>query len=406
MEKKYTQNCYFITMLKPPVFIDFKANKSKSHVNSKKKGDFVMTTSGIDIGVFKGTPLYALANNANVNGGKTLTASEFIIFEQQMKNLGMTFEEFGLRVAPPEQEGASAKETRKNHEQAGTELQKAYRSQFGKAGVQTAQTAETRADATVKTAYDMFRYEHKDTNFTPKSLGARPQFTDAQYKDNVTQYAVDLNTWANNVKTEYIEATRMSNEQLAQMVMNNDNKNTERLSDENSKYARAILEAVADGTAEVINEVQLSEKNVMKTIRDAEGHIVKIIQNAQDEIIGEVKYEGAWTRFNDDNNAKGIHHHIDYAEDEIIDADKKTTKRAVHEIKSHTTQLSKEEQKQAENLQKEIVKILKTQPTKESIALDILKGNGILLAKGALISVIGALGLPLVALKSLLDALR
>ena len=252
---------------------------------------------GISINEFYGTPLFALANNANVNGGTTLTKFEFAILQQQMKNLGFTFEEYGLDISSFDFEQKSAKATRDTISQAGSELQKAYKKQFGsKNGVSAAQTAETKADSVIKTALDMYKSEHADIMFTPKALGARPQFTEPHYKNNPTAYAMDLNDWANKVKAEYINAAKLSNEALTAMIIDNNNKNTAFLGSNLVALANTILQEVEDGTAEVLKTVNNAEGNIVKTIKSAEGHVVNVVLNSANRVIGVVKEESVKTR--------------------------------------------------------------------------------------------------------------
>ena len=251
----------------------------------------------VSIQQFYGTPLLALAQNANVNGGETLTRVEFAIMQQQMKNLGMTFEDYGLALASSDLEGNSSKETRKNIDDLGSDLNKAYKKQFGsKNNVNVAQTAELKADAIIKTALDMFNSEHPDVLFTPKSLGARPQFTQPQYKDKPSVYAMDLSDWANTVKMEYINATKLSNEALAAMIIDNNNENTALLSAEMLAYTNALLEEIENGTAQILSTVKDAEGNIIKTIRNAEGHIIKVVQDSANNVIRVVKEEGVRTR--------------------------------------------------------------------------------------------------------------
>lgn len=251
----------------------------------------------VSIKQFNGTPLYALAQNANVNGGDTLTKVEFAIMQQQMKNLGLTFEEYGLKISSADLEGENSKRTRSNILEVGNDLNKAYKKQFGsKNGVVVAQTAELKADAIIKTALDMFNSEHPDIIFTPKSLGARPQFTQPKYKDNPSIYAMDLSDWASTVKMEYINATKLSNEALAALIIDNSNANTALLSAEMLAYANELLEAIEDGTAQVINTVKDAEGNIIKTVRNAEGHIVRVVQDSANRVIKVVKEEGVKTR--------------------------------------------------------------------------------------------------------------
>ena len=251
----------------------------------------------VSIKQFGGTPLLALAQNANVNGGETLTKLEFAIMQQQMKNLGMTFEDYGLVVTSSDLEGANSKETRKNVDILGSDLNKAYKKQFGsKNNVNVVQTAELKADAIIKTALDMFQSEHPDIVFTPKSLGTRPQFTQPQYKDKPTTYVMDLSEWANTVKMEYINATKLSNEALAAMIIDNNNEQTAILSAELLAYANTILEEIENGTAEILSSVKDVEGNIIKTVRNAEGHIVRVVQDSANKVIKVVKEESVKTR--------------------------------------------------------------------------------------------------------------
>ena len=50
--------------------------------------------------------------------------------QQQMKNLGMTFEEYGLKIVSEDLEVGTSKQTRNNIAQTGNELNKAYKKQF------------------------------------------------------------------------------------------------------------------------------------------------------------------------------------------------------------------------------------------------------------------------------------
>jgi len=308
--------------------------------------------TGIEIRKFYGTPLFALANNANVNGGKTLTKLELAIMQKQMKNLGMTFEDFGLLVVPEELEGEKAKETRANVSEVGTELNKAYKKQFGsKNDVAVAQMAEVKADAIIKTALDMFNSEHSDVTFSPKSLGARPQFTQPQYKNNAALYAMDLSDWATSVKDEYINASKLSNEALASMIMENDNDNTAILSAEITAYGATILEQVEQGTAEIIKTVKVSANRIVKTIRDAEGHIVQVVQDNANKVIDVVAEEGRHTR----NTVREVGADIinDNREQHAITRDqiaeegartRNTVKGEAHRTRMYTKQKAKETQ--------------------------------------------------------------
>ena len=46
--------------------------------------------AGFDISQLQGTPLYQLAKNANVYGGKTLSKTEMVFFQQQCREFFRT----------------------------------------------------------------------------------------------------------------------------------------------------------------------------------------------------------------------------------------------------------------------------------------------------------------------------
>ncbi len=305
----------------------------------------------IEIARFNGTPLLALANNANVNGGKTLTKVEFAIMQQQMKNLGMSFEDYGLQIVSNDFQGENAKGTRNNVAEVGTELNKAYKKQFGAKNIAAVKLAEVKADSIVKTALDMFKSEHADVVFVPKSLSARPLFTNPAYLNNSTLYAVELTDWANTVKAEYINASKLSNEALAAMIISNDNANTFELSAELSAFGAAILEQVAKGTATIIDTVNVSANRIEKTIRDAEGHIVKVVQDSAGNVIDVVKEEGIKTRNTvrdvgaDVINDNRVQHTItrDRVAEEGADT-RNTTKQEAQKSRMYTKQKAEETQ--------------------------------------------------------------
>lgn len=247
-------------------------------------------SNGFSIDALRGTPLYALAQNANVHGGGTLDSAEMFAFQQQMQNMGWTPEQFGLAVETTDNSGETAKETRKNMQKAGKDLEKSYKTQFGKQGAEAAQTAEQRADAVVKTAYDMFKYEHGNAMFIPQSLGARPKYTNAQYMDDVSRYSADLMQWANDVKQEYINATKMTNAELAALIINNDNNNT-----------REVLINDNINTGRLSDKIDESTKEINKNV-DSEGAATRAT----------VRNEAAKTRENDNINTAGLHDHIAY----------------------------------------------------------------------------------------------
>lgn len=235
-------------------------------------------SNGFSIEQVKGTPLYALAQNANVNGGSTLDAQEMAMFQSQMKDMGWTPEQFGLAIETTENAGETAKQTRKNIEEAGKDLEKSYKSQFGKQGAQAAEKAEQRAASVVRTAYDMFNSEHPNSNFVPKQLGARPKFTAPEYKDDASTYAADMLVWANNVKTEYMNATKMSNEQLAAIIIQNDNNNAKDIIINNN--------ITAD---QVTNEVHKAANSVKNTVHNEANKTRKAVYSESDAIRDDIQ---------------------------------------------------------------------------------------------------------------------
>ena len=70
--------------------------------------------AGYDINLLKGTPLYDLARNANVYGGKTLSKTEMVFFQQQCREMGFDPAKYGLEVETEDLEGADFKETQKS----------------------------------------------------------------------------------------------------------------------------------------------------------------------------------------------------------------------------------------------------------------------------------------------------
>ncbi len=274
--------------------------------------------AGFSIETLKGTPLYALAQNANVSGGDTLDAAEMQVFQSQMKNMGWTPEQFGLAVETTDKAGETAKETRKNMEQAGKDLEKSYKAQFGKQGAEAAQTAEQRADAIVKTAYDMFNYEHVGVVFTPQSLGTRPKYTAPEYRDDVARYSGDLMMWANSVKQEYINATKMTNEQLTALIIKNDNNN-----------ARDVMINDNINADQLSNKIDASTEEINRNV-DSEGARTRAT----------VRQEGEMTRLNDDINTQSVHNHI-YSDGEYTRA---TVENEAADVKKHVSNENKQTQ--------------------------------------------------------------
>lgn len=296
--------------------------------------------AGYDIAQLKGTPLYDLARNANVYGGKTLSKTEMVFFQQQCREMGFDPAKYGLEVETEDLEGADFKETQKAQKNLTNSIDQAYQGQFGKKNnaVQVAKDAETRAYSIIYTAKEAFVRNHGDVNFTPEYLGQRPNFMAPEYKDNLTKYVSDLNAWGNKVAEQYRNANNMTNEQLADKIMANDNKNTQMIIDNDEADAALrtaltlgvgteLAEKMDDITQTIINEVKAGAR-VIKAIKTAEGdtiHVVKtedghtraVITNAKNQIIGVTREEDFITRLLEFNNTVGLHEHMDVATDDI-----------------------------------------------------------------------------------------
>ena len=264
-----------------------------------------MTGPEIEISRFKGTAFYDIAVKSNINGGKTLTGVEIQLFENATEGLGVALEDYGLQVSQGDE--LTAKQARKNVKTEGKELDKLYKAQFGNEGKQAVESSEERALGIIETAKMSFERNHRGIEFTPDEVGNRPMFTEAKYKGKPTKYAADLVGWAKDVAASYDLHDKMSNEDLAALIIKNDNANTRdimindninaaQLSNEMLQLGNQLLQAVEEGKAEIINTVKESENRVVRTIRSAEGHIVNVVQNAAGQIIGVVHAEGAMTR--------------------------------------------------------------------------------------------------------------
>ena len=291
--------------------------------------------NGFSIDALRGTPLYALAQNANVNGGGTLDAAEMFAFQQQMQNMGWTPEQFGLAVETTDNVGETAKDTRKDMQKAGKDLERSYRTQFGKQGADAAQTAEQRADAVVKTAYEMFKYEHGNTMFIPQSLGARPKYTNPQYMDDVSRYSADLIQWANDVKQEYINATKMTNEQLAALIMQNDNNNARDIMINDNINAGQLSDKIDESTKEINQNV------------DSEGAATRAT----------VRKEGEQTRNEMYSEMTGLHNHLDEVENREIKRDVRAEWNAIDRAKEIQDTVTNEGDKTRAKIDEESQKI-------------------------------------------------
>lgn len=262
--------------------------------------------AGFDISQLQGTPLYQLAKNANVYGGKTLSKTEMVFFQQQCREMGFSPEQYGLEIIPEDIEGENYKETRKNQEKLTNSIRDAYKGQFGKKNnaIETAQGAETKAYAIIHTAKEAFTKAHgENLDFVPDDLGHRPNFMDPQYKDNLTKYVTDLNVWAGRVAEDYRNAADMTSKDLAEMVMRNDDKNAAMNAGVTVAVGEAVMnnldelqKQVADGTAQIIKEVKIQGNATRVTVKDAEGKVIDAIRTAEGHIISETQWQNWYTR--------------------------------------------------------------------------------------------------------------
>ena len=262
--------------------------------------------AGFDIAQLKGTPLYELAKNANVYGGRSLSKTEMVFFQQQCKEMGFDPEKYGLEIIPEDIEGENFKETKKNMERITDSINDAYKSQFGKKNnaVATAKDAETKAYAIINTAKEGFSKAHgDDNNFIPDSLGQRPNFMDPQYKDNLTKYVTDLNVWANKVAEQYRNAADMTNQDLAAMIMQNDDANaalnaqvTVAVGESLAENMQELQKQLTEGKAEIIKEVQIQGGATRVAIKNAEGEIINAVRTAEGHLMSEIQWQGFITR--------------------------------------------------------------------------------------------------------------
>lgn len=262
--------------------------------------------AGFDISQLQGTPLYQLAKNANVYGGKTLSKTEMVFFQQQCREMGFSPEQYGLEIIPEDIEGENYKETRKNQEKLTNSIRDAYKGQFGKKNnaIETAQGAETKAYAIIHTAKEAFTKAHgENLDFVPDDLGHRPNFMDPQYKDNLTKYVTDLNVWAGRVAEDYRNAADMTSKDLAEMVMRNDDKNAAMNAGVTVAVGEAVMnnldelqKQIADGTAQIIKEVKIQGNATRVTVKDAEGKVIDAIRTAEGHIISETQWQNWYTR--------------------------------------------------------------------------------------------------------------
>lgn len=263
--------------------------------------------AGFDISQLKGTPLYALAKNANVYGGKTLSKTEMVFFQQQCKEMGFEPEKFGLEIVTEDIEGENFKETRKNQEKLTDSINDAYKSQFGRKNnaVDTAKGSETKAYAIINTAKEAFTKAHGDNNnFIPDSLGQRPNFMDPQYKDNLTKYVTDLNVWANKVAEQYRNAADMTSQDLAAMIMQNDDANAEMNAGVTVTVGEAVMKnmeelqkQLADGTAQIIKEVQIQGGATRVAIKNAKGEIIEAVKTSEGNLMSEIQWQNWYNRY-------------------------------------------------------------------------------------------------------------
>jgi hypothetical protein len=260
-----------------------------------------MAGVGFDIAQLKGTPLYQLAKNANIYGGETLSKTEMVFFKQQCREMGFNPEDYGLNIVSEDVEGETYKETIKNQENLNKSITNSFKTQFGqKNAYEVAQQAETKAYAMILTAKDAFINAHgKQLQFTPEALGNKPNPMDTKYSKNMTQYVADLNGWAKDVAKNYTDASHLTNEQLAALIMKNDDRNAQMNAAATVAVGEAVIENddlnsahlekhIQDNTTKIIKEVRNDGQKTRATITAAEGKITDAIGKAEDNITDKV----------------------------------------------------------------------------------------------------------------------
>jgi hypothetical protein len=258
-------------------------------------------SNGVSISQFAGTPLYALAQNANINGGATLTDTEMVLFQQQCKQMGFNPEDYGLSVITQDLEGANAKETSKNVANLNKSISSSYKKQFGqKNAYEVAQQAETKAYAIIRTAKNAFESNHQNIGFTPHDLSNKPNPMDSEYANNMTAYVTDLNVWASRVADQYAKADSKTNTQLAEEIIQNTNANGQMNARVTAAVGEAVIanlsKAIEEGTATIVKEVKIQGGATRVAIKNAEGQIISAVRTAEGELMSEVRFQGLLDR--------------------------------------------------------------------------------------------------------------
>ena len=254
--------------------------------------------AGYDINLLKGTPLYDLARNANVYGGKTLSKTEMVFFQQQCREMGFDPAKYGLEVETEDLEGANFKETQKSQKNLANAIDQAYQGQFGKKNnaVQVAKDAETRAYSIINTAKEAFTRNHGETKFAPESLGLRPNFMAPEYKGNLTKYVSDLNAWGQKVTEQYRNADAMTNEELAQLIMANDDRNAEMNVNVTNEVGEQVTETIKDEAKDVKDAVHQEGEETRSAVAQ-EGELTRSTVHQEGEATrSAVHQEGEATR--------------------------------------------------------------------------------------------------------------
>ena len=266
--------------------------------------------AGYEISMLKGTPLYALAKNANIYGGKTLSKTEMVFFQQQCREMGFDPEKYGLEIVQEDVEGADFKETRKNQERLNKSISDAYKSQFDqKNAYDIAQQAETKAYAVIYTAKDAFTNAHgEQLQFIPEDLGRKPNPMDPKYAKNLNAYVADLTAWAKDVANGYTDASHMTSVELANIIMQNDNENAainvevtmgaaEAVMENDDLNTALLMQQIEDGTAQIIKQVKIEGGATRVAIKNAKGEIINAVRTAEGNILSEVQWQNWYNRF-------------------------------------------------------------------------------------------------------------
>ena len=375
-----------------------------------------MTGKEININRFKNTAFETIANKSNIVVDEKLSGIEITIFERAIQGFGYTLEDLGLKVTTDTQI-SNTKKAFKAADKENTELKKTYGRYLGLSkskDIEDVITAENNASVKVETARRAFENAH-GRGFFPPELVERPVFTEPRFFNKPEEYKAAVGVWAERTANAYNTYGQKTNEELNELTIAAINLNTAAILANDNVHA-AELEEKMNETQGVVNnaaeKVVASNNEVSSAVSRVGKQVNSLSNQVRDAEAGlhAHMFDNDW---NNERRAAGIHKHIDDATEEVKSNSNKNrqlingnTNRQSRKIIMNDDANAEITQKEIEKYAKDIIDILMQQPTKESIALDILKSYGINIAKGALtVGQLLALGLPPVALYKILQAL-